>query len=492
MCIRDSATGAQCPHYGAPLDTGILVNKKIICPWHHAQFNIKNGNLIDSPALEGLASYEIEVKGGEVILISEKQSEKEVSKKNRQKQTYLIIGGGAAGTAAAIKLRELGFAGHLIMVTADNEPPYDRTSLSKDFLKGDMDPEWLPLKNNDYYKNNNIEIILGQTVKNVDAENKIVELVNKTRLEFDKLLVASGSKPKKITPMEAGYKNIYTLRTKQDAEKIQNISESANEIVIIGASFIAMEIAESLNDGNRNIHIIAPEKVPFQNTFGDEIGQLIRDKNEKAGIKFHLGQEVKEFEGNGSADKVVLNSGKTVEADLVIVGVGVNPATDFMPHFDMGSDGGLLTDEYLQVENDIFAAGDVAKFPYWKTGKIIRIEHWRVAQQLGMIAACNMLNFRKKIDIVPFFWTNLAELNIQYAGYSEKWDDTVIKGDLKKGDVLVFYIKDNEIQAVLGINKDKHMSIIEELIRLDKMPVSLANLEEEDITLNFLSELLIS
>jgi NADPH-dependent 2,4-dienoyl-CoA reductase/sulfur reductase-like enzyme/nitrite reductase/ring-hydroxylating ferredoxin subunit len=484
------ATEAYCPHYGAPLETGTLIDKKIICPWHHAKFNIQNGELINPPALDGIASFEIKVEGDDVILISQNQSKNKDSKKSRKDETFLIIGGGAAGNAAAVKLRELGFDGHLIIVTADSELPYDRTSLSKDFLKGDMDPEWLPLKPSDYYKKNNIEIILEQKVKNVDAEKRIVELKNKTRLEYDKLLVASGSEPNTFHSDQIESKNIYTLRTQHDAEQILNASKNAKDIVIIGASFIGMEVAENLNKDNRKINVIAPETVPFQNTFGEDVGQFIKDKNEKNGLTFYSGQQVKEFEGNGSIDKVILSSGETVKTDLVIVGVGVHPVTNFMPHFNKATDGGLITDEYLQVENDVFAAGDIAKFPYSNNDKLIRVEHWRVAQQLGMIAAYNMLDFKKKINIIPFFWTNMAGFHIRYVGHSENWDETVMKGDLNKGNILVFYIKDKEIEAVLGINKDKHMSIIEELFRLDKIPVSLANLEEKEITPNFLSELL--
>lgn len=485
------ATAPYCPHYEAPLETGLLSDKRIMCPWHHAVFNAQTGEAEEPPALEGLKRYKLEVRGKDIILFPEETLTHKESdyKQKKDKRTFLIIGSGAAGNAAARKLRELDFEGHLIMITADSHPPYDRTALSKDFLKGDMDPEWLPLNHKDYFKKNGIELILGQKVKQVHSNKKIVELENKTKIEYDKLLIASGGKPRQLDVPGNKLNNIYTLRSMNDADRIVKSAENVEQIAIIGASFIGMETAESLNNENRSIHIIAPGSLPFGSLFGNELGKLIKKKKDKEGIVFHLGKKVSEFRGNGNLKEIILDDGESINAELAVIGIGVNPVTEFMPQFDKVTDGSLLTDEYLQVENDVFAAGDVVKFPYWKTDKLIRIEHWRVAEQQGTIAAYNMLGMKRKIEIIPFFWTSISGLSIRYVGYAGQWDDTIIQGDVSQDEFIIYYIANNKVNAALGVNKDEYLTIIEELLRKGKMP-GIDKLKKEIISVKDLMKLL--
>jgi NADPH-dependent 2,4-dienoyl-CoA reductase/sulfur reductase-like enzyme/nitrite reductase/ring-hydroxylating ferredoxin subunit len=472
------ATNPYCPHYGAPLETGLISNRKIICPWHHATFDVQNGQLCEPPALEGLVNYQLEIRESDIILVSEEKSEHKATyesakkKQKKDERTFLIIGGGAAGNSAARKLRDLGFKGKIKLISADSHAPYDRTNLSKDFLKGDMDPQWLPLNQEDFYEQNAIEFIKNRKVILLDAQNKEVELDNKTKLKYDKAVVTTGSRPKKLEIAGNDLKNIFTLRSLTDAEGILKRAKDSQKIAIIGASFIGLESAENLKHQDRDIHIIAPESIPFSKLLGEEIGTLIQDKFEANGIKFHLNSTVSEFRGNGKVEEIVLDSGETIGADMVILGIGVQPITDFMPSHDRVVDGSLLTNKYLQVENDIFAAGDVATFPYWKTGDLIRIEHWRVAEQHGMIAASNMLDKRREVEIIPFFWTNLGGLNMRYIGYSNKWDETIIDGDFSAESFIIYYANNNQINAALGVNRDKQIVLIEELLRLGKMPTA--------------------
>jgi NADPH-dependent 2,4-dienoyl-CoA reductase/sulfur reductase-like enzyme/nitrite reductase/ring-hydroxylating ferredoxin subunit len=489
------ATDAYCPHYDAPLELGLISDKKIMCSWHHAVFDITKGDVNQPPALEGLRTYQLEIRDDDIVLFPENKIEQRDQKQSKFKEhkaderPYIIIGSGAAGNSAARKLRELGYTGHLIMVTADSQAPYDRTALSKEYLRGKIDTQWLLLNQDDLYEQNHIELIKNHRVTHVDAYNREIELDDDTKIIYEKLLVASGSEPKKLEISGNDLENIFTLRTLDDANKILKKAENKEKIAVIGASFIGLETAENLNIENHEIHVIAPESVPFVSQLGEDIGKLIQNKMEDKGIKFHLGQTVSEFRGNGKLEEVVLNNGQILSVGIAIIGIGVHPVSDFLPPFDKVTDGSLLTDRYLQVENNIYAAGDVATFPYWKTNELIRIEHWRVAEQLGAIAAHNMLKTNKKIEIIPFFWMNLAGLYLRYVGYAEKWEDTFLDGDLSNEDFIVYYINNDKISAALGANRDKEIALIEELLRQDKMP-SASEIKSKKISSKDLSNLI--
>jgi NADPH-dependent 2,4-dienoyl-CoA reductase/sulfur reductase-like enzyme/nitrite reductase/ring-hydroxylating ferredoxin subunit len=489
------ATDAYCPHYDASLELGVLSDNKLICSWHHAVFDITTGDVSQPPALEGLRTYQLEIRGDDIILfpenkIEQKDKKQSVSHNNKaDDRTFIIIGSGAAGNSAARKLRELGYNGHLKIISADSHKPYDRTTLSKDFLKGDMNPQCLSLHDDDFFEQNRIEFINNHRVNHVDAFYREIKLDNDTKMKYDKLLVASGGEPKKLEVSGNDLENIFTLRSLDDANKILKCAENNEKIAIIGASFIGLETADHLRKDNREIHVIAHESVPFAAQLGEEIGQFIQSKMEEKGINFHLNHSVSEFRGNGKLEDVVLDNGQTVSAGLAIIGIGVQPVADFLPPFDKVTDGSLLTDRYLQVENDIYAAGDVATFPYWKTNELIRIEHWRVAQQLGAIAASNMISVNKIVDIIPFFWVNLAGMYMRYVGYADKYEETIIDGDVSSEDFVIYYSKDNQVSAALGVNRDEQIALIEELLRLGKMPAA-SELKNKKMTLKALNKLI--
>ena len=477
------ARTAYCPHYGASLENGVLAGTKVMCPWHHAAFDVPSGELMEPPALHGLTAYRVEIRGEDVVLFPaetkvravEKKGDKKLQKKD--KPAFVIIGGGSAGNAAAQQLRASGFDGHLKIISADTQPPYDRPNLSKDYLKGDMDPSWLPLNEEQSFQDNQIELMLEKRVTAIDAGKKRIELEDQTVLNYDKLLVASGSRPRKLNVPGKDLKNIFTLRTADDAAEILHQAERAKRIAIVGASFIGMEAAENLSDGKREIHVIAREAVPFEPLFGKEMGELLKERKQDDGIHFHLERKVKEFRGKEKLETVVLDNQETIASDFAILGIGVEPVTEFMPHFNKAADESLLTDRYLQVENDIFAAGDIVTFPYHRSGNFIRVEHWRVAEQLGMIAAQNMLHAKKSVDIIPFFWTQLAGISYRYVGYPDKWDETVVQGNLADNDFVIYYGRNNQINAVLGAGRDKQMAVIELLMQQERMP-SLARIKE--------------
>jgi apoptosis-inducing factor 3 len=466
----------KCNHYGAPLQNGVLNGERIVCPWHHACFNCKSGKVLEPPALDNLKKYELSMENGNIsVVIPEEEKSKTEKFKVEDVKThpiFVIIGSGAAGNMAARTLRVEGFKGRVIIISEDKHSTYDRPSLSKTFLSGNIDSEDLQLQEKSFFDNRSIELLLDTSVASLDTLTRSIILDSGKSISYDKLLIATGGKP--VIPFIPGseLKNIFTLRTYTDSEKIIEKSENSKNCVIIGSSFIAMETASSLLNRNENLNItvVSQDKVPYENVFGKEIGTLIENAHKSNGVKFILEVEATSFKGNGKVETVELSNGKSLNADIVILGIGVQPATDFVKGIITTDDGSIEVDEYLNAAKDIYAAGDIASFPDWRDNKKIRIEHWRTALQQGKVAALNMLGRDVKYKSVPFFWTNQADLKIQYVGHAENWDEIKVDGDIKEKEFLAYYLLDGKVRAVAGSKRNKEMAAIEELMRIDKMP----------------------
>jgi NADPH-dependent 2,4-dienoyl-CoA reductase/sulfur reductase-like enzyme len=282
--------------------------------------------------------------------------------------------------------------------------------------------------------------------------------------------LTSGGVPKLLALPGAELKNIVTLRSFEDSKEIIKSAQKASHLVIIGAGFIGMETAHSLTKRNIPVTVISPVKTPFQYVLGKEIGKMFQELHEKAGVRFKIGSEVAKFEGNENVQALVLASGERIAADLVIVGVGVRPATDFLHGIDLLPDGSLAVDEFFCAAEDVYAAGDIATFPLPHTGEKVRIEHWRTAQQHGRIAGHNMAGKIVAYTSVPFFWTNQVDLYFRYVGYAKEWDDIIIHGDVALHDFIAYYVKNNRVYAAAGNNKEKELAAIEVLMRLNRMP----------------------
>jgi apoptosis-inducing factor 3 len=475
--IDDSffATAAHCTHYGAPLADGILSGDRIVCPWHHACFNAKTGNLEEPPARDSLTNYEVKIDGENVIVkvpgkLEGSKIPAMIKYNQENKNTFVVLGGGAAGNAAVQSLRENGYDGKLVMISQENRVPYDRPNLSKDYLQGTMDGEWMPLRSEDFYKDHNIELKLNHKVTNVDADRKSISFENGESLSYDKLLVATGGVSRKLNLPGSDLKNIFYLRSYDDCDKIIEAAQNSSKGVIIGASFIGMESAFSLSERKIKITVIGIESVPFENVFGKEIGNLFKKHHEEHGVEFRLQAKIKKFEGDGKVNAVVLENDEKIEADFVVVGIGVSPATGFLKGINLQQDGSIKVDERFYADKDIFVAGDVALFPDPVSGEHIRIEHWRTAEQQGRIAGANMTGKKIPFASAPFFWTVQAGLTLNYVGHAKSWDDIIIKGDVTKEDFTAYYIKDKNLVAAAGVNRDKELDIIEELFRLKKIP----------------------
>ena len=485
--IKDSynALGANCTHYGAPLSEGVLCNGVIMCPWHHACFDAKTGNLLDPPARDSLPKYETKIAGDDIIVLVPEELETSripdmIKLNSSDNRNYVIVGGGAAGNAAAQSLREGGYTGKIMMITEENRFPYDRPNLSKDYLSGEAQPEWMPLRGEDFYKENGIEILFNRKVKGVDVAAKEIIFDDNNRMKYGKILLATGGVPRNINIPGANLKNIFYLRSFEDCDKIIEACKKASKAVVIGASFIGMEAAYSLHERKLNVTVVAPEEVPFKNIFGNEIGNLIKNLQEDHGIKFKLSTQLSKFEGDEKVGSVVLSNGEKIECDLVVIGIGVKPATDFIKGINLEKDGSIKVDEYLRADEDTFAAGDIATFPY--NGNNIRIEHWRLAEQMGRIAGFNMAGKKIKFNKQPFFWTAQAGLNIRYAGYAKDWDETITWGNINSKEFITFLVKNNKVAAVIGSNRNAEIVAGEFLLLNNKMP-SASDLKGKEIDL---------
>ncbi|MFD1870922.1 FAD-dependent oxidoreductase [Hymenobacter bucti] len=502
------AFAPNCPHYGAPLEKGKVVNGKLICPWHHACFKLDSGHLCEPPALDDLPTYAVREAEGRILVQVPPSPPASTDKPDTtptaelggtpppaaaapaDPRTFVIVGGGAAGEFAAQTLRREGFAGRVVLVSAEEQLPYDRTKLSKAYLAGKAKPETLPLREADFYAQQKIERRQNSRVTGVDLGKHEVQLDGQPPLPYDQLLLAPGSTPN-LLPKLPGHDlpGVLPLRTQADAEALLEATQTAKHVVIIGASFIGMEAASSLVSEGRAVTVIAQEKVPFARILGLEIGAMFQALHEEKGVKFEVEAEVTALLGEqGHVTGAQLKTGHTLPADAVVLGVGVRPATEFLKDaFTLDKDGGLSVNAQLLAAANVYAAGDIARFPLAATGQPARIEHWRLAQQHGAVAARNMLGQLEEFTAAPFFWTQQYGKSLRYAGHAEQWDTIIYHGEVAKQDFLAFYVQADRITAVAGMGRDADMLYITELLGQGRMPAPAAlqeNTKWEDLAVS--------
>lgn len=470
------AVGAFCPHYGAPLDLGVLSGDRVVCPWHHACFNVRTGDLLEPPARDALPAFETRIDGDDILVklpkdVSDARLPVMVQPDSKaEDRLFVILGAGAAGNAAAQTLREDGYRGRIVMITYENRLPYDRPNLSKEYLQGKAPAEWMALRDAGFYKKYGIEIWQNKRVTEVYVPDKVVKFDDGSNLMADALLIATGGKARRLNVPGSDLKNVFTLRTYDDSDAIIAAGQDASRAVLIGASFIGMEVAFSLRKRKLEVAVVAPEAVPFEQIFGKEIGQLFKELHEENGVEFELGTAIKRFLGSETVEGVELEHGKRLDADLVVVGVGIKPATAFLRGLALADDGSVSVDAHLQAADGVFAAGDIARFADPRTGRSVRIEHWRTAEQHGRLAAHNMAGKKMAYEGVPFFWTAQVGLNFRYVGHAEEWDEIIVRGDIGSREFIALYVSGRQVVAAAGNKRDRALAAIEELMRLGKMP----------------------
>jgi NADPH-dependent 2,4-dienoyl-CoA reductase/sulfur reductase-like enzyme/nitrite reductase/ring-hydroxylating ferredoxin subunit len=446
------AIGATCSHYGGPLQQGLMVDDTVRCPWHHACFSLRTGEALRAPALSPVACWSVE-RRDQMIFVRQK---KEAPKRARgvaagSPEKIVIIGGGAAGFAAAERLRREQWQGSIVMLSDDDASPVDRPNLSKDYLAGSAPEDWIPLRPDSYYAENAIELRLKATVADIDLRARQVALANGDKIPYDRLLLATGAEPVRLSIPGAELPHVRTLRTLADSRAIIGRAATARQVVVVGASFIGLEVAAALRARKIEVHVVAPEKRPMERILGAQIGDFVRALHEEHGVIFHLEDTAIAIE----ASKVVLKSGETIAADMVVVGVGVRPRTQLAEKAGIALDRGVLVDSYLKTNAPgVFAAGDIARWPDPHSGDNIRVEHWVVAERQGQTAALNMLGARERFAAVPFFWSQHYDVPINYVGHAEKWDDIAIEGDVAARDCLLRYKRGARVLAVTSIYRD--------------------------------------
>jgi NADPH-dependent 2,4-dienoyl-CoA reductase/sulfur reductase-like enzyme/nitrite reductase/ring-hydroxylating ferredoxin subunit len=447
------AIGATCTHYGGPLGEGLLVDDTVRCPWHHACFSLRTGEALAAPALTAASCWRVERRDGR-IFVREKVSEIERRMPEKPGPTagpperMVIIGGGAAGYAAAEMLRREGFGGRVTMVSADNDPPYDRPNLSKDYLAGTAPEEWIPLRPPEFYAEKAIELRLGMTATELDNAGRRVMLSDGEALGFDKLLLATGAEPIRLQLPGANLPNVRTLRSLADSRELIARARKGSRAVVVGASFIGLEAAAALRHREVEVHVVAPAARPMERVLGPALGDFVRALHEAHGVVFHLGRTVAAID----AGQVRLDDGALLDADLVVVGVGVRPRLDLAEQAGLAIDRGVVVDEYLETSAPgIFAAGDIARWPDAYSGEHLCIEHWVVAERQGQTAARNMLGRRERYSAVPFFWSQHYDVSIDYVGHAQAWDQIDQDGDIAAHDVALRFRKAGRTLAVATI-----------------------------------------
>ena len=444
------AIDAHCSHYHGPLAEGLVVGEGIRCPWHHACFDLRTGKAARAPALSALSVWRVEQKGGRIV-VREKQEQPQPSRRRAADapKRIVIVGGGAAGFAAAEMLRREQFDGDITMLSSDAAPPVDRPNLSKDFLAGTAPADWMPLRPESFYSEADIGLRLNTTVAKIDPKQKTV-VSNKGDLPYECLLLATGAEPVRLPIPGADLPHVSVLRTFADCKRIIALTKDAKRAVVIGASFIGLEVAASLRKREIAVDVVAPEKLPMEKILGAELGAFIKKLHQDNGVVFHLEDTVAAIE----AGRVRLKSGQTLAADLVCVGVGVKPRTQLAEQTGLTVDRGVVVNEYMETSvPGIFAAGDIARFPD-RFGDKIRVEHWVVAERQGQTAALNMLGERQKHDAAPFFWSQHYDIPINYVGHAEKWDKIEIDGSVDNKDCLLRYMQNGRVRAVASIFRD--------------------------------------
>ena len=445
------AIGATCSHYGGPLAEGVFDGDAVRCPWHHACFDLRTGNAARAPALKPVDSYDVIARDGRLFVGSKVSRAVAVREIEQSPESVVIVGGGAAGNMAAETLRAEGYEGRITMVTADDAEPYDRPNLSKDYLAGSAPEESMPLRSAEFYAEKKIEILLGQRVASIDAESREVVLEDGHRIAGGAILLATGAHPIQLDVPGATLSHVHYLRTLADSRAIIESASRAKKAVVVGASFIGLEVAASLIGRGLEVHVVAPEAVPMERVLGPGLGAFVRTLHEEHGVQFHLEQSVMGIDD----DSVTLKDGTQIEADLVVLGVGVRPSVRLAEEAGISVDRGVIVNEYLETSAPgIWAAGDIALWPDPYSGERIRVEHWVVAERQGQAAARIILGRRERFNAVPFFWSQHYDVPINYVGHAEGWDRIDVSGSIEDRDCLVAFRKGGRTLAMASIYRD--------------------------------------
>jgi NADPH-dependent 2,4-dienoyl-CoA reductase/sulfur reductase-like enzyme/nitrite reductase/ring-hydroxylating ferredoxin subunit len=446
------AVDAHCSHYHGPLAEGLVVGESIRCPWHHACFDLRTGEAARAPALGPIGVWQIEREGGRIFVRQKRaQPKPRIKGPVESPEKIVIVGGGAAGFAAAEMLRRQEYRGSIVMLSSDAAAPVDRPNLSKDYLAGSAPEDWLPLRPDSFYTDAAIDLRLATDVASIDTGARHVILAGGKTVAYDRLLLATGAEPVRLPFPGSNLPHVHVLRSLADCRAIIESAKGARRAIVIGASFIGLEAAAALRAREIEVHVVGLEQRPMERVLGPAMGDFVRSLHEQHGVIFHLGDTVTALDGK----RATLKSGAVLEADLVVVGVGVRPRLALAEQAGLALDRGVTVNAHLETSvAGIYAAGDIARWPDPHSQGNIRVEHWVVAERQGQTAARNMLGQREPFDAVPFFWSQHYDVPINYVGHAETWDEIAIDGDIAAKDCLLRYKSRGRLLAVASIYRD--------------------------------------
>ncbi|KAG7516910.1 apoptosis-inducing factor 3-like [Solea senegalensis] len=484
-----SAIGNQCTHYGAPLSKGVLSGHKVRCPWHGSCFNVQTGDLEEFPGMDCLPCHKVKIQNSKVYvsvikktLLQEKRLKSMGTAVPGVTHTILLLGGGPASLICAETLRHENFGGRIIMVTRDNLLPHDKTRLSKVM---NVESDSILLRRMEFFQQYDIKVWLRKKALSVDTDKKTVTFDDASVQSYDQLLISTGCRAKCLDVSDINLDNVKMLETPEDARQIHAACLGSN-VVLVGTSFVGMEVASYLIDKASSITVIGSSELPYQNTLGPEIGKFTMMMLSEKNVKFYMNDIVTEVKGvNGKVNEIVLKSGRIIPADVLIVGIGVVPNSEMLrgSNIQMDAKNFVPVDKYMHTNiPDVFCAGDLTTFPLaMAKNRMVNIGHWQIAQAQGRIAALNMMNKPTELNTVPFYWTVLLGVTIRYAGYGEGYTEIVMKGTFEDKKFVALYIKNDEVIAVASLNYDPAASAVAERLASGRV-ITKKEAESDDLS----------
>ncbi|KAF2223469.1 hypothetical protein BDZ85DRAFT_197589 [Elsinoe ampelina] len=490
------ALNSNCTHYGAPLAKGVLTPEgRLTCPWHGACFNARTGDVEDAPALDPLHKFKVTQKDGGVFVSAEEKQVKDQRRKlsikcSPKKQEKIVVVGGGAGALAAVEaLRSEGFDGPITMISREGVPPIDRTKLSKALLTDASKAAW---RDESHFKEGGVDLVYSEVTSASFADREVSTSDGKS-YDYSKLILASGGTPRylPLDGLKGDLKNVFVLRSLEHTQGIMKAagSDGGKKIVVIGSSFIGMEVGNCLASQKHDVTVVGMEGAPMERVMGSKVGSIFQKLLEKNGVKFYMNASVEKASPSKSDSSYVgavhLKDGTTLEADIVVEGVGVRPSTDYLSEskeVQLEKDGSISVDEHFSVpgQKDVYAIGDIATYPYYGPtgkGKPVRIEHWDVAQNAGRAVASHILNGSKSPKsssrhFIPVFWSAVGA-QLRYCGHTPNgYDDVIIQGktDPDGPSWVAYYTLGDDVVAVASMMKDPYMTQSAELMRRGAMP----------------------
>ena len=445
------AAGAVCTHYGGPLAEGLVVGETIRCPWHHARFSLRTGEAVGAPALNPVSCFSVRQQHGMVVIDRSRTADFRVPCPLNP-SSVVIVGAGPSGAACADMLRTKGYAGAITLVGDEEPSPVDRPNLSKDFLAGTANEDWIPLRTREYYESIHVELVTGDPAVRISPAEHQVSLRSGRTLDYGALLLATGAEPRTLFIEGSDLPHVHRLRTLADSKAIVARAQRVRSCVVIGSGFIGLEVAASLRQRGLSVSVIGAESVPLGKILGADLGRHIQKLHEHHGVRFLLNTTPHAIRD----DRVDTDDGRSVQAELVVLGVGVSPRTSLADGAGITVNNGVLVDETLRTSaSDVFAAGDLARYPEIVSGERARIEHWVLAERQGQAVARSMIAIGGAFQEAPFFWSQHYDVTISYVGHASSWDECEIKGNVERHDACAVYRRNGRVIAIATIARDR-------------------------------------